>query len=122
MSEERSDMETAALALYYYAAELMKEGKTREQIIFTLVERGVSRDAAETILQRLDASVENVQRRRGYRELVFGLVISIFALMPLFGIFVERVQGISLFVTLIVLTAGLVIIGRGLMQVLGKRQ
>lgn len=119
MSENRSDLENAALALYYYAAELVKEGKTSKEVIDILVQRGITRESAETIMQRLNVSRDNVARRSGYRSIAFGLIMVVLMLMPLFGIFLPEATGVSVIALIIVMAVGIVIAGRGLMQVFG---
>ena len=119
MSDNRSDLENAALALYYYAAELVKEGKSSEEVVNILVQRGLTRESAETIMQRLNVSRDNIARRSGYRSIVFGAIIIVLMLLPLFGIFVPKATGVSVMALIIVMAAGIVIVGRGLMQVFG---
>ncbi|GAB5493281.1 MAG: hypothetical protein Phog2KO_34960 [Phototrophicaceae bacterium] len=119
MSDNRSDLENAALALYYYAAELVKEGKTSDEVVAILVERGVSQESAETIMTRLNISRDNVARRSGYRSIGFGMFIIILMLLPLFGIFLPTATGASVIILILVMAVGFVIVGRGVMQVLG---
>lgn len=119
MSENRTDLENAALALYYYAAELIKEGKSEKEVISTLIDRGVTRETAETMLERLNVSRANVARRSGYRNALFGGALVILTVLPLFGIFVEQPVGFSQILTILLLAVGVVMLGRGLMQIFG---
>lgn len=117
MSDNQTDLEKMAMALYYYAAELIKEGKSKKEIIDILIERGVSRESAETIMSRLNESRDNVTRRSGYLSIAFGTIIAVISLLPLYGIFVEKVEGFSVIIAFILLFAGFLIAGRGLLKV-----
>ena len=117
MSDNRNDLENMAMALYVYAAELIKEGKSHKEIIDILIQRGISRDAAETIMTRLNQSRDNVTRRSGYITIVFGAIVIMMSLFPLFGVVLERVEGFSIIIAFLVMAVGIVIIGRGLAKV-----
>ncbi|MGJ3239303.1 MAG: hypothetical protein ACFE0Q_11400 [Anaerolineae bacterium] len=117
MTKQRDDGENLAMAFYVYAAQLIKEGKSRQQVIDTLMERGISHENAETIVTRLNQSRDNVTRRSGYRHLAFGSAIILLSLLPLFGVFVEPVTGFSAIVAIIVLASGVLIAWRGVMRV-----
>lgn len=119
MSDNRSDLENAALALYYYAAELVKEGKSSKEVVDILIQRGITRESAETIMQRLNVSRDNIARRSGYRSIVFGVIIIGMMLLPLLGIFLPQATGISIIILIVVMAVGVVIAGRGIMQVMG---
>lgn len=119
MSNPTSDLEHAALALYYYAAELIKEGKSDEEVITTLMNRGLNRQTAETILKRLNASRDNVARRSGYRNALVGGSLSVLALLALFGIGMAPAVGLSQILLILVLAVGVILFGRGLMQIFG---
>lgn len=117
MSDNHDDLEKMAMALYIYAAELIKEGKSQQEIIDILIQRGVSRESAETIMSRLDESRDNVTRRSGYLSIVFGAIIVMISLFPLFGVIVDKVEGFSVIIAFLLMFAGIVIAGRGLLKV-----
>ncbi|MGB1286516.1 MAG: hypothetical protein ACPG7F_08290 [Aggregatilineales bacterium] len=68
-------MEHLALALYYNAAEMMKEGKSSEEIVGWLIEKGVKPDTAHQMMEKLGVSRINVIRRYGRRNLIAGMLI-----------------------------------------------
>lgn len=117
MSDNRNDLENVAMALYVYAAQLIKEGKSHQEIIDILMQRGLSRESAETIMMRLNESRDNVTRRSGYITIVFGAIVVMTSLFPLFGVVVERVEGFSMMIAFLLMAVGIVIIGRGLTKV-----
>ena len=120
MSEQdRTPMENAALALYYHAAQMIKAGKSREEIITELTSKGINRDTVENMLTKLDQSRANVARRSGYRNAAFGGVLTIFALLPILGIFIPQVTGVAFTVAAILLVIGLFVLVRGVLQIIG---
>ena len=119
---EESNLENMAMALYVYAAQLVKEGKTRQQIIDNLMERGVSRESAETIMTRLNESRNNVTRRSAYYYLGFGIVLIILSLLPLFGIVVQQVDGIGTAIAILLMAIGVVILIRGVLKYIASMQ
>jgi hypothetical protein len=80
-------MQDLALALYYRVAELVKAGKTREQIIAQMGLQGVRKETVEMMLDRLAASRRNMEKRRGRLSIAVGGLITLLALGLLFGWF-----------------------------------
>ena len=120
MSDQNSSpMETAALALYYHAAQMIKEGKSRETIVNDLVSKGIQRATAENMLDKLNQSRANVARQRGYWNTLLGIGLIVLALLPILGIFIPKLVGVMLIVPLLILACGVFLLGRGLMQVTG---
>jgi len=117
--QERSPLENAALALYYHVAQMIKAGKSREDIITELVRQGVNRETAESMLDRLDKSRAKVARQNGYRNAFIGIVVTTMGLLPIAGILVPRAEGGTLFAAVIILGCGVFALGRGLMQITG---
>ncbi|MCA9912735.1 MAG: hypothetical protein KC496_05285 [Anaerolineae bacterium] len=111
---ERTPLETAALAVYYHAAQLLQDGKSHAEIEAKLVQQGIRREQAQMILQRLEQSRMSVARGRGRRHIFLGLVLVGLLILPLFGIGVPAVTGGQLVIALILLGCGLYILGRGL--------
>lgn len=114
--KERSPMENAALAVYYHAAQLIKEGRSRDEIVRQLMKQGLSYDTAMTVLDKLATSQVNVARRSGKRNILLGGAIIFFSIVLLLGIGVQQVAGIVLIPVLIILLAGLYVLGRGILQ------
>jgi hypothetical protein len=112
-------METAALALYYHAAQLIKAGKSHKDIIEELVSKGVNRDTAENMLTKLNQSRSNVARKQGYRNVLIGVVISIVTIPPVFGLFVPQFYGIAFGTAVFVWIFGLFLLIRGILQISG---
>jgi hypothetical protein len=120
MSDQNpSPMEAAALALYYHAAQLIKEGKSREEVVDDLVSKGVQRATAENMLDKLNQSRANVARQRGYRNILFAIGLILVALLPLLGIMMPKLVGVTLIIPLLMLAYGIFLLGRGLMQIIG---
>lgn len=115
-----SNLEEMAMALYVYSAQLVKEGKTREQIIKNLMARGVSRQSAETIMTRLNESRNNVTRRSAIPYLGFGLLLTILSALPLFGIIMPQVEGIGTGIAILLMAIGVVIFGRGFLKLIAS--
>jgi hypothetical protein len=112
-------MEKAALALYYHAAELIKQGIPREEIIKDLMAKGINRETAERMLAKLDVSRANVTRRAGYRNLGLGGFLVLLVIIPLFGLTGVRAEGWQFWAEIILLGIGLIQAGRGIMQIMG---
>jgi uncharacterized membrane protein len=112
-------METAALAVYYHAAQMIKAGKSREEIITDLIEKGISRETANNMLDKLDESRANVARNRGYRNLFLGVVLIVLMILPIFGLIVPQVTGTALGVAVLILGCGFFAAVRGIMQIIG---
>jgi len=109
-----------ALALYYRVAELVKDGKTRDQIIYEMGLKGVRRDTVERMLERLAQSQRSVQRQRGWRHLVLGGVITTAALGLTFGLFgFAPANALAIFPTLVGLGVGGYWVVRGIFEVAG---
>ena len=120
MSEQdRTPMENAALALYYHAAQMIKAGKAREEIITDLIGKGINRETAENMLDKLNQSRGNVARQSGYRNAALGAAVSILAALPILGILVPQVTGTAFGVAVLLLGIGLVILVRGVLQIVG---
>lgn len=117
--KERSPLEEAALAFYYHAATMIKEGKSRKDILKDLTSKGVGRETAENMLDKLEKSRANVARRSGYRNAFVGIVIIVMMLLPLFGIGIAKVAGVSFSLAIILLACGVLVLGRGIMQITG---
>jgi len=117
VSEQHENLEQVAMALYVYAAQLIKEGKSSEQVIEILKERGLTQEAAETIMTRLNESRDNVTKRGGYVQILFGAFVTVLGALPLFGVLVEQAEGLSTIIAILVMAIGIVIIGRGVLKV-----
>ncbi|MEL6309521.1 MAG: hypothetical protein AAFV98_19930 [Chloroflexota bacterium] len=117
--QQDTDMKNAALALYYYAAERIKEGKSRAAVIDDLMQKGIGREIAENMLDKLDESRTNVTRQYGYRNAVFGGVMLVLFGLPLLGIFVPQVTGIVQFIVILLVAVGVFFLARGIMQIVG---
>lgn len=117
MSEQHENLEQVAMALYVYAAQLIKEGKSPEEVIAILQERGLTQTSAETIMTRLNQSRDNVTRRGGYVQIFFGGLVAVLGSLPLFGLLVEQSEGLSTIIAILVMAIGIVIIGRGVLRV-----
>jgi hypothetical protein len=78
MTRDYSDkaLKDAALALYYHVAQLIKSGKTHQEIEALLVAQGVKPETAQMMLAKLDASRLNVTRRMGRRNMFIGGAIA----------------------------------------------
>ena len=114
-------MENAALALYYHAAQMIKEGKTREQIERHLIhDKGVSPKTAKIMLDKLNESRVNVARQLGWRNAATGVFVIAAALIILFGVFSgERATGLLLGICILLLLGGGFLGVRGGMQIAG---
>jgi hypothetical protein len=121
MSQEppNNPMEEAALALYYHAAQLIKQGKSREAIITELMSKGINRETAERMLAKLDVSRANVARKSGYRNLGLGALVIVLSLVPLFGITGTQAEGWQFVAAIVLLGLGILQAGRGIMQITG---
>jgi len=114
---ERTPLETAALAVYYHAAEMLQDGKSHAEIEAQLVQQGISADQAKRILARLEKSRTNLVRRRGWRNVVLGAILTGILLLPMLGIGMTAFSGNQQLFGAIFLGCGLLILGRGLRQV-----
>jgi hypothetical protein len=120
MSQEPPNpMEEAALALYYHAAQLIKQGKSREAIITELMSKGINRETAEKMLAKLDVSRANVARKSGYRNLGLGTIVIVLSVIPLFGLTGTQAQGWQFAAAILLLAIGILQAGRGIMQITG---
>lgn len=119
--QDRSPMEQAALALYFHAAQMIKEGKTREQIERHLIhDKGVSPKTAKIMLDKLNDSRANVARKLGWRNAVTGAFVVAASLLIIFGVLSgERATGVSLAVCIVLLMIGGWFVLRGTMQITG---
>jgi hypothetical protein len=114
-----SSMEQVALAFYFHAATMIKEGKSRKEILKDLTSKGVSLETAENMLDKIELSRANVARRSGYRNAFIGTVLIGLMLIPLLGIGILQVTGAMFFVAIIILSCGIFAFGRGIMQITG---
>jgi hypothetical protein len=112
-------LEEAAMALYYHAAQLIKQGKPRESIISELMSKGINRETAERMLAKLDVSRANVARKSGYRNLFIGLIAIVLCVIPLFGLLGNQAEGWQFWALIIVLGIGIIQAGRGILQITG---
>lgn len=117
--QQEADLKNAALALYYYAAERIKEGNSREAVIDDLMKKGVGRDTAESMLDKLNTSRDNVTRRYGYRNALFGSAVMLLFGLPLLGIAVPQVTGIMQLIVILLVAVGMFFLVRGIMQMAG---
>lgn len=109
-------MESAALAVYFHAAEMIKAGRSRDEIIQQLMKQGLSYDTAVTVLDKLAQSQVNVARRSGKRNILTGGTIVVFTVLAMLGIGVEQITGLALIPVILILIGGLFVLGRGLLQ------
>lgn len=114
-----SHMEQVALAFYFHAANMIKEGKSRKEILKDLTSKGVSLETAENMLDKLEQSRANVARRSGYRNAFIGTVLIILMLIPIFGIGIVQVTGAAYILAMVILAGGIFVFGRGIMQITG---
>lgn len=113
-------MQDLALALYYRVAELMKNGKTRDQIITELGLQGVNRETVEMMLGRLKQSQRNVEKRRGRLNVVVGLVLIGIAGGMIFGWFgIPLANSLAVIPAYVALAIGGYWLVRGVFQVMG---
>jgi hypothetical protein len=112
-------MEEAALALYYHAAQLIKQGKPREDIVTELMSKGINRETAEKMLAKLDVSRANVARKSGIRNLFIGLIVIVLCVIPLFGLLGNQAEGWQFWALIVVLGIGIIQAGRGILQITG---
>ncbi|MDQ7028089.1 MAG: hypothetical protein Q9P44_21305 [Anaerolineae bacterium] len=117
--QDSSPMETAALALYYHAAQMIKAGQSHADIKKELISKGINPETAENMLVKLNRSRTNVMRQTGYRNAFAGVVLIAMALLPIFGIFAPTAVGTSLTIALAIIGCGVFALGRGLMQIIG---
>lgn len=117
--QDRSAMENAALALYYHAAQMIKDGKSNEDILEDLISKGVSRETAATMLEKLNQSRANVAKQSGYRNAAIGMVLVVLASLPVFGIGIAQASGVPLGIAFLLMGCGIYALGRGIMQITG---
>jgi|GEM_PF-3332551 len=103
--------EQAAEALYLYAAEMMRQGRTDQEVRNSLMKMGLSRENAAFIVNRLD-KVRTLSRRRstGRRAIMYALiggVIGIAGVILTIGLY----QGAVSMGIIYVIAWGLVILG-----------
>lgn len=119
-ADPRDPYHDLALALYYHVAELVKAGKTRDQIIYEMGLQGVKRDTVEKMLARLADSQRSVQRQQGWRHVALGGVVMLAALGLTFGIFgFVPANALAIFPTLVGLGVGVYWLARGVFEVVG---
>ncbi|GEM_PF-2890557 len=113
---EKSPLEATALALYYQAAVLIKEGKTDEDVIAELGKLGIPPETAQMMLDRINVSRRNVEKVSGRRNLGAGIVTVLITCSLLFGWFGVQITGIGGVLVLLLLCGGLYLVWRGLLQ------
>lgn len=116
--KQRSPMESAVLGLYVHAAQRIKEGATYDEIEEELMQMGMKRETAQTLLQRLDESRDNVTRRKGYRNAFIGAVTTAAALSLAFGVFGPITNVAVQVMTFVILLCGVYALVRGVMQIM----
>lgn len=109
-------MEQLALALYYRAAEMMKEGKSGEEIVQWLIEKGVRPATAERMLARLQVSRRNVTHRAGRYNVVAGVLICALGLAIAGDVILVPTSTLLRIVSLLAVIPGVYIILRGTLQ------
>jgi len=114
--EQRTPMEEAALAIYVHAAELIKQGKSPDEVRQQLITQGVRPDTARTVLERLMEARVNVAKRRGQRNVFIGVAVSILAAIALLG---TAVSGAAQVMSVIILGCGLFALVHGIRQITG---
>lgn len=118
-NEERTPMEQAAIALYFHAAQMIKEGLSEEEVIENLTNQGVSRETAEMMMRRIETSRDNVTKRFGTRNVISGAVVTALGLLLWFGPFDVATDILRQSVGFIIFGIGSFVLVRGLLQVSG---
>jgi hypothetical protein len=77
--------EDVARAVYGYAAGLMRQGKSNWQVEDALVAKGLSKDAAVTIVNNLSKIRTSATRQAALKQMAIGAVICIIGLVVTFG-------------------------------------
>jgi hypothetical protein len=121
-----------AMALYYRVAELMKAGKTKEQIIYELGMQGVKRDQVEKMMsdlsKRIDERYEEAVQRKSVRgeafsHILIGLVLCFFGFGLTFGWFGFVPAGpLAIYPTLLGVAAGLYWLVKGLLKLIPSQK
>lgn len=114
-----SGMEQVAYALYYHAAEMIKAGKSREEIVEALVQKGVKQQTARNMLDKLGDARVLVARRAGRRNVALGLIIAVLGLSLVLGAFGPALTGVSLIIAWAAVIFGSGWLIRGMMQITG---
>lgn len=115
-------MQQAAIALYYHAAQMIKEGKSREEIERHLIhDKGIKPQTARNMLDKLNESRANVARRAGYRNIIMAVLVLMLGITILTGIGGDGsgATGIRQFVAMLIIVAGGMFGVRALMQIFG---
>jgi hypothetical protein len=115
MLEDKQSLEKAALALYYYAAQQLKAGKSDGDIHQDLMSKGVSAERATQMLARLRQSSQRMARQAGYRHMGVGAINLVLGFSLLLG-------GIGGIVSILAWTAmgiGFAFFARGMLKVIG---
>lgn len=85
--QQQPRLEDAALALYYHAAEMIKAGKTAQEIKSDLIRKGVRPETAQLMLERLDKSRDNVALKYARRRMITGSVMCFVGVVLGLGLF-----------------------------------
>lgn len=121
-STGKTPMEEAALAMYYHVAQQLKAGKTQEDIITELEAKGIKRETAHIMLERLAQSQRNVEARDGKRNVAIGMCISLISGGLAFGwLGLPYDGGLPVLPALAGLGIGLYWLARGALQILHAR-
>jgi len=117
--EQQERLEKTALALYYHAAQMHKDGKSDEDIISDLSRKGVQEATARKMLERLGKSRQNVARKQGQRLMLIGAGNLLLGLGLLLGLFGPLANTAVLALAWITVGLGFAIFARGMVQVSG---
>ncbi len=121
-NKQETVMQQAAIALYYHAAQMIKAGKSREEIERHLIhDKGIKPQTARNMLDKLNESRANVARRAGYRNIIMAVLVLMLGITILTGIGGDGsgATGIRQFVAMLIIVAGGMFGVRALMQIFG---
>ena len=119
MSENNEKaMEQLAMALYYSAATMMKDGKSHEEIVQWLIQKGVKPDTAERMMVKLQQSRVNVTRRSGQRKVVAGILLCGIGLILTTGIVFPDITEIGRLLAALSILPGGYLLLRGIQQII----
>lgn len=90
------DVKDAALAVYYHAAQLLKAGRSPQEVEALLVEQGIKPETARKMLTKLGTAQIKVARRMGGRNVAFGAALMLLGLLLVTGVTSGRpAEGLS---------------------------
>lgn len=87
MSQQQLSQEEAVRAIYTYAAQLMRQGKSNRKIEELLMKQGLSQEVASTVVANLDRERGRQRRDRAGRDMAIGGVICVIGLAVTFCTF-----------------------------------